>query len=209
MRIDPYHKSAKLYEMFIEPLMSDLRAIGMKMWPPKPGMFVLDVGCGTGTHVDLYQKAGCKTFGIDLSPAMLEVARKKLGSGANLLMGDGSQMPYRDGAFDLVVLSVALHEISGPTRSAEINESKRVLKKNGRILVIDYDAGPTRFPKGWMYRILIFFIELFAGFEHFKNYWDFLSRGGFPPLSAKHKLYAEKEKIVAKGNVGLFLLRLK
>ena len=208
MRRDRYG-NAKLYEIFIDPLMTDLRAVGMKMWPPRQGMLVLDVGCGTGAHLDLYQKARCESFGIDLSPAMLKVAKKKLHDRANLHMGDASQMPYRDRTFDLVVLSMALHQVPSAIRSAEIKESKRILKKNGRILVIDYHPGPMPFPEGWFYRILIFFIELFAGFEHFKNYWDFLTRGGFPPLSAKHELYTEKEKIVAKGNVGVFLLRLE
>ncbi|GAF88483.1 unnamed protein product, partial [marine sediment metagenome] len=79
MKVDPYKKNAKLYDTFIGPLTSGLRALGMKMFPPREGMAVLDVGCGTGIHLELYQKAGCNVYGIDQSPSMLQVARNRLG----------------------------------------------------------------------------------------------------------------------------------
>ncbi len=47
----------------------------MKVYPPKEGMLVLDVGCGTGTNLSLYHEAGCSVFGIDSSPAMLAEAK--------------------------------------------------------------------------------------------------------------------------------------
>ncbi len=66
MKIDPYKRVSKLYDTLFEPLNKGLRAIGMKMFSPKEGMVVLDVGCGTGIHLERYQKAGCQVFGIDL-----------------------------------------------------------------------------------------------------------------------------------------------
>ncbi len=205
---DPYGKSASRYDKLIEPLNAGLRVIGLKIWPPEPGMSVLDVGCGTGSHLKLYQEAGCQVFGIDISPSMLEMARRKIGGDANLQRGDGSRMPYRNGIFDLIILSMAIHEVSSETRSAILNESRRVLKNDGRILVIDYHPGPIQFPKGWQHKVLVTFIEFVAGLEHFRNYRNFLGRGGFPSLANEHKLYVEKEKIVSGGNLGVFLARL-
>ncbi len=209
MSKDPYRRSAKWYDTLFEPLNADLRKIGLKMWPPGPGMSVLDVGCGTGTHLGLYRQAGCEVFGIDSSPAMLEVARQKLGERATLQKGDASQMPYSNGTFDLVVVTLTLHEMPNPTRSAVMSEIKRVLKKDGRILVIDYHPGPIRFPKGWLFKGLITFIEFWAGREHFRNYRDFLANGGLPALSEQHGLCLVEAKIVTGGNLGLFLYCLE
>jgi demethylmenaquinone methyltransferase/2-methoxy-6-polyprenyl-1,4-benzoquinol methylase len=207
MKVDPYKKNAKLYDTFIGPLTSGLRALGMKMFPPREGMAVLDVGCGTGIHLELYQKAGCNVYGIDQSPSMLQVARNKLGDSANLYMGDASDMPYPDKKFDLIVMSTVLHEMPRAVRAAVINESKRTLKEEGRILLIDFHPGPIRPLKGWLYKSLITFVEFTGGREHFKNYRDFIANKGLPAIASAHGLSIDKKKIVSGGNIALFLLR--
>ncbi len=204
---DPYKKVAKLYDRLFEPLNRGLRGIGMKMHPPRDGMVVLDVGCGTGIHLEHYQKAGCHVFGIDLSPSMLQVARNRLGEGAKLYAGDASNMPYADKKFDLIILSTVLHEMPRAVRSAVIDESKRTLKDDGRILLIDFHPGPIQPLKGWLNKSIITFVEIAAGREHFKNYRDFLANKGLPGLISMHGLSIDKEKIVGGGNIGLFLLK--
>lgn len=169
-------------------------------------MSVLDVGCGTGTHLDLYQSAGCEVFGIDSSPAMLDVARHKLGPQAELHQGDAAHMPYENGTFDLVMVTLTLHEMPPQTRSAVLDEMTRVLKPGGRILVIDYHPGPLRFPKGWFTKALITIIEFLAGWEHFRNQRHFLRSGGAPTLADQHGLSISESKIVTGGNLGLYLL---
>lgn len=207
MKTDPYKKFAKLYDIFISPLTSGLRALGMKMFPPREGMAVLDVGCGTGIHLELYQRAGCKVSGIDRSPSMLQVARNRLGESAHLYLGDASNMPYPDKEFDLIIMSTALHEMPYAVRSAVINEAKRTLKEDGRILLIDFHPGPIRPLKGWLYKKIITFIEFAAGREHFKNYRSFIANKGFNTLISTHGLSVDEEKIVGGGNIALFLLR--
>ncbi|UCD37621.1 MAG: class I SAM-dependent methyltransferase [Fidelibacterota bacterium] len=207
MSKDPYRRSAKWYDALFEPLNAGLRQIGLKMWPPQAGLSVLDVGCGTGTHLDLYQQAGCQVYGIDSSPAMLEMARQKLGQHATLDLGDASQLPYPDGTFDLVMITLTLHEMLPATRTAVLSEIQRVIKKSGRILIIDYHPGPIRFIKGWLFKGLITLIELWAGRDHFRNYRDFLAHGGVPALSQRPGLLQAGAKIVTGGNLGLFLLR--
>ena len=206
MKIDPYKRTAKLYDTLFEPLNKGLRAIGMKLFPPKEGMLVLDVGCGTGIHLERYQKAGCKVFGIDQSPSMLQVARNRLGVSANLHMGDASNMPYSDNKFDLIIMSTVLHEMPSAVRSAVINESKRTLKEDGRVLLIDFHPGPIQPLKGWINKSIITFAEIAAGREHFKNYRNFMATKGLPALISTHGLSVEHEKIVSGGNIALFLL---
>jgi demethylmenaquinone methyltransferase/2-methoxy-6-polyprenyl-1,4-benzoquinol methylase len=177
------------------------------MFPPFEGMTVLDVGCGTGVHLELYQKAGCAVFGIDLSPSMLHVARERLGDSAQLHRGDASKMPYSDRTFDLIIMATVLHEMSGRVRSKVITESKRILKKDGRILLIDFHPGPFQPFKGWFYRSIITLAEVMAGREHYKNYRDFMANKGLSGLISSHELFIDNEKIVSGGNIALLLLR--
>ena len=206
MTLDPYRKIARRYDALIEPFIKGLRAASMKMVPSKEEMRVLDVGCGTGTNLDLYQKGRCKVFGMDRSPAMIGIARRKLGKRAELHLGDASHMPYSDGTFDLVIAFFALHEMLAPIRSRVVSESKRVMKKDGRILLVDYHSGPVRFPKGWILKMMITCVEMAAGQEHFRNYRDFLACRGVFPLITEHRLSVERKKIATGGNTGLFLL---
>jgi len=205
----PYHGSARWYDTFVGPVTHDLRAIGTKMTPIQEGMLVLDVGCGTGTTLGLYQQRGCQVFGIDTSPTMLKVARRKLGKRADLRLGDATRMPYSDGVFDLVTIVLALHEMPPPDRSAVLHEIKRVVRTDGRILLIDYHPGPIRFPSGWLSKMVITFFEVSAGGDHLRNYRDFLSHQGLPPLITNHQLAVDKKQIVGGGSLGLFLLSQK
>jgi ubiquinone/menaquinone biosynthesis C-methylase UbiE len=205
---DPYHKSARSYDKFIEPFNTIVRQIGLSMYPPQEGMRVLDVGCGTGTNLSLYHPAGCEVFGIDLSPAMVEMARQKLGDRAEIHLGNASQMPYEDNLYDLVTTMMTLHEMSDQIRFTVMSEMVRVVKSNGHILVTDFHPGPIRFPKGWMYKSIALFFEIAAGREHFKNYRQFLTNGGLPGLIKGSRLNVENKKIVSGGNLGIFLLSL-
>ena len=208
MNRDPYKKLAKFYDSFIEPFNTILRKIVLKMYLPKEGMRVLEVGCGTGTNLKLYQQAGCKVFGIDLSPSMVKVASEKLGEQADIKLGDASQMPYSDGSFDLVIAMLILHEMSGQIRLPVIAEMVRVLKQDGHLLLIDFHPGPILFPKGWLYKSIILFFEITAGREHFRNYRDFIAKNGLLPLIGTNNLSVEKEKIVSGGNLALYSVKL-
>jgi ubiquinone/menaquinone biosynthesis C-methylase UbiE len=206
MRKVAYSKSAGWYDAFIEPLVRTLRTTGLAIFPPRRGMSVLDIGCGTGSHLSLYQKAGCKTFGIDLSPAMLSVAQKKLGA---LILGNASRMPFPDESFDLVTATLAFHEMPAALRLPVMGEAKRVVKKNGRFLVTDYHPGPIHFPEGRFTKTLITCIESLASDDHSRNYRDFMANAGLAPLIDEIDLLVDKQKIVGGGTIGLYLLRPK
>jgi ubiquinone/menaquinone biosynthesis C-methylase UbiE len=207
MKEDPYKKSARIYDIFVEPFNKALRQIGMGMYPPVAGMNVLDVGCGTGTTLNHYQKAGCNVFGIDSSPAMLSVSKNKLCGRAELLLGDATKMEYPSDFFDMVIAMLTLHEMPDIIRSKVFDEMMRVLKKEGRILIIDYHPSTLKFPKGWMNKSVIFFFEIVAGFEHFNNFRNFIATNGIFGLAESRNLNIEKAKIVSGGNLGIYVLR--
>ena len=87
---DPYRFVARRYDKLFEPMNRGLRLLGLRMFRPKEGMSILDVGCGTGVHLELYQRYPCDMYGIDPSPAMIDVARRRLGDRAEFHLGDAS-----------------------------------------------------------------------------------------------------------------------
>ncbi len=206
MSDDSYRWVSKVYERFVDPLNNSLQAIGLKMFPPANGMAVLDVGCGTGTHLERYAAAGCRAFGIDVSPSMLERAKSRLGDQAELHLADASDLPFGDGTMDLVVVAMLIHELDEPTGTACLDEVARVVKPDGRVLAIDFRPGRLRFPKGRMLRGVSTLMELAAGRTHHRNFRRFMSAGGIPGVVGG-RFDIEEEKPVAGGNVSLTLMK--
>ncbi|MFC1481687.1 class I SAM-dependent methyltransferase [Candidatus Neomarinimicrobiota bacterium] len=204
---DQYKNIASWYDRIFEPLNSGLRNIGLKMYPPKAGMDVLDIGCGTGAHLRLYQKAECNIFGIDLSPAMLKVARQKLGDDADLKLGSATDTGFAENKFDIILSTTVLHEMSQQIRVDVLKEAKRILKTDGRILLIDFHSCPQKTLKGIYSKIIITIAEILAGREHYKNYRHFIKHGGLPGLVKTAGFDVEEQKIVSGGNFGIFLLK--
>jgi ubiquinone/menaquinone biosynthesis C-methylase UbiE len=204
---DSYGGIAGWYDVLVEPLVASLRRAALAMHPPRPAMRVLDAGCGTGAHLALYRAAGCASFGIDLSHAMLSVARNTLGRPARLCRADASRMPFPARVFDLVLFAMALHELAAPVRDAALEEARRVLRADGRILVLDYHAGPASFPLGWAYLAGILCVERAAGADHFRHRGEYIAAGGLPGLARRHRLAVDQCRVFRSGTFGLYLLR--
>ncbi len=201
-----YNRVARWYDLLFDRVLGDLRSIGKGMVPLSEGMTLLDVGCGTGAHLADYRDMGCDLYGIDPSSAMLEVARDRLGDAAHLCLGDASRMPYPDGSFDLVTISMVLHELDPAVRASVMSEIMRCLKSAGHLLAIDYHAGPARSLRGRLYRAVTFVVERLAGRRHYRGFRDFIRTGGMPHLADEHRLAIQKEKVVGGGNFGVYLL---
>jgi hypothetical protein len=84
----------------------------------------------------------------------------------------------------------------------------RLLKPDGQILLVDFHPEAGRSIKGRLTYYFISTIEFFAGWEHFRNSRDFLSRGGIPKLVKGQGLKIRKTFVVGNGNLGVYLLRL-
>jgi ubiquinone/menaquinone biosynthesis C-methylase UbiE len=207
MQDDPYRRVAGIYDKIFEPLNRGLREVGIRMYPLKPGQKILDVGCGTGVYLDLYRKYGCALYGVDTSRSMLDVAKARLGEDAELRLSDAKKIPYENDTFDLVLCMLVLHEIDPTTRMSVITEMMRVLKTDGRILLIDFHAGPARPLKGWLTKFVIYFSEIAAGRTHFRNYRHFISIYGLPTLIKDSRLSEVQRKVVAGGTLALHLVQ--
>ncbi len=204
---DAYRRIARWYDPTFGPVNAGLRGLGLKMLPPREGMNVLDVGCGTGIQLVAYQQAGCQVSGIDTSPAMLSVARRRLSEQAHLQLGDAARMPYPDGAFDLVLAATVLHEMGPEVRGTVLDEMKRVLRPDGRMLLIDFEVGPVRPLRGWLTKAVIATSESAAGRRHHRNYRNFMASGGLPTLFGDRGLSVDRCRIVSGGAIGVYLVR--
>ena len=98
------------------------------------GRRVLDAGCGSGPLSAMLRAKGAVVTGVDASPAMVELARQRLGGDADLRVADLSgPLPFADAEFDDVVASLVLHYLEdwgGP-----LSELRRVLRPGGRLMV--------------------------------------------------------------------------
>jgi ubiquinone/menaquinone biosynthesis C-methylase UbiE len=203
---DAYGRIARFYDTLLEPVNAPLRAIGWKLHPTNSSMTVLDVGCGTGGHLEAYVDSGAECFGLDASPAMLEQAAARLGDRAQLELGDATALPHKNASFDFVFTSLFLHELGNSVRKTALSEMARVVKPDGRILIIDYYVGSMR-AKGYLARSVSMVAERIAGRDHYRNWRTFLRSGGIATMAPKAGISIESEKVVAGGNLALWILR--
>lgn len=197
------------YDPIFEGMLGSLRVMAARVVPPRAGMKVLDIGCGTGAQLSIYQGGMCSVCGIDLSHPMLQVAKSKLGDQAVLSMGDALNLPCPDGEFDLVVSSLFIHQLNPDLRPVMLQEAVRVIKPGGQILIIDFHNQDGNAFLGKLTYAFIRCIEFFAGWEHFSNSRDFLSRGGLPRLAQDLGLIIRKSVLAGNGNLGVYLLSLE
>lgn len=103
---------------------------------PAPGEQILDVGCGTGNFSLELARLGVRVTGIDISEAMLAVARRKAeaeGLGVEFIKADAMRLLFAADSFDKVVSVTAL-EFAPDLREA-LKECYRVLRPGGRLVV--------------------------------------------------------------------------
>lgn len=110
--------------------------LALELFQPKPGMYVLDVGCGTGNFSIKLAKLGVKVVGIDISEEMLKIARekaKRLGLQIEFVKMDVYSLQFPSDHFDGVFSMATFEFIHEPKRAFE--EMMRVLKPSGHLLI--------------------------------------------------------------------------
>lgn len=124
----------------------------------KPGESVLDVGCGTGTLAIVVRRrvgATGNVCGIDASEEMIARSREKgrrAGIEIDFQNGLIETLPFPDGRFDVVLSTLMLHHLPRRLRRHGVGEMCRVLKPEGRLLVVDFGRTVQR-KKGFLARL--------------------------------------------------------
>jgi ubiquinone/menaquinone biosynthesis C-methylase UbiE len=158
---------------------------------------VLEVGVGTGRSLPFYP-AGVALAGVDLSPAMLAIARQRatdLGVEVDLRAGDAEALPFDDAAFDTVVCALSLCTIPDP--AAAIGEMERVLVPGGRLLLLDHVVStwpPVRAGQWLLERLTIR-----AAGEHFtRRQLPLVREAGFEVVEVERIKAGTVERVYAR-----------
>lgn len=99
------------------------------------GARVLDVGCGTGYLAARLADHGLDVAAIDLDPAMVALAGKRLAGRAEVAIASVTELPFPDASFDLVVSTLSMHHWADT--DAGLADIARVLRPEGRALIWD------------------------------------------------------------------------
>ncbi len=163
------------------------------------GKIALDLGIGTGLFTQILKDKGFKVIGIDISEEMLKIARKR---GFEVIKGDlNDPLPFEKESFDFIFSMTSIEFLKNPEKL--FFEVKRVLKKNGKFLLVTLNSLSLWALKR---RLRGFFIkdDLFkkAKFyspnslkKFFKNGWEILvckSATFIPPWNSNFPLFWEK-----------------
>ncbi len=104
---------------------------------------VLEIAIGTALNLPFYP-TGIRLTGVELSPAMIEVARRRageLGREIDLRLGDAEALEFADESFDTVICTYSLCTI--PDDRAAVREAKRVLRPGGKFIFAEHVRSPV------------------------------------------------------------------
>jgi ubiquinone/menaquinone biosynthesis C-methylase UbiE len=112
----------------------------------RPGSQILEVAPGPGyLAVEIAKRGHYAITGLDISRSFVEIATANAHRAAvkiDFQHGNGSAMPFADGAFDFILCRAAFKNFSKPLEA--MNEMHRVLKPQGRALIIDLRKDASR-----------------------------------------------------------------
>ena len=109
------------------------------------GRDILEVGCGTGLILDRVTQFSKSTIGLDLSPGMLEVAKRR---GLDVVEGSARALPFQDNSFDVIYSFKVLAHI--PDLAQVFDEMARVVRPGGHLILEFYNRHSLRW---WVRRV--------------------------------------------------------
>lgn len=199
---EEYENSSKHYDLILNPFLNHIRKAVVKWIITNQPKKILDVGCGTGKQISLLPN-NIDIVGVDISLPMLKIANKQVPN--KCIEADAVNLPFEDNEFDLIISQFALHEKNTKIIDAELNEINRVLKTNGKLLIVDFDYPKKRTILSRILGSGIHYIEKNAGEEHYENYKTWMKNGGLKKIISNIGWKIIENKPFYKGNVNLIV----
>ncbi|MEW6060894.1 MAG: class I SAM-dependent methyltransferase [Bacteroidota bacterium] len=153
----------------------------------KQPLKILDAGCGTATLTIMMKQrlADADITGIDGDRKILQIAQEKarnVGLKINLDYGFITQLPYESQSFDCGVCSLVLHHLTTENKQKALQELFRVIKPNGRLLILDFST-PHNFPMMMVTLAAQYFEETYDNFRG--RLLEFITKTGFVNLQVE------------------------
>lgn len=136
-----------------------VKTLAIRSLKIEPKSKVLDLCCGTGDLGRILKKIQptCDIVGVDFSPKMIEIARKKNPNITYWEM-DATNLPFEKNSFDYVIMGFGLRNIQ--EKNKVLQEVYRILKVKGEFLHLDF--GEQNFVTGIYDNIVLFLAKIFA-----------------------------------------------
>jgi ubiquinone/menaquinone biosynthesis C-methylase UbiE len=141
---------------------------------------VLEIGAGSGLNLPLYGRQVELVIGIDPSPRLLAMARRRAaaaGVRAELLQASAAAIPLADRTVDTVVMTWTLCSIPDPL--AALREMQRVLKPNGKLLFVEHGLSPEPWVECWQHRLTPVWRHVAGGCHLDRKMDDLVRSAGF------------------------------
>jgi len=151
---------------------------------------VLEIGVGSGLNFPLYGNEVKLVYGIDPSPRLLSIARRRAaasGIPVELLLGSATAIPLADDAVDTVVMTWTLCSIPDPL--AALREMRRVLKPDGNLRFVEHGLSPEPNVERWQHRLTPPWRRIAGGCHLDRKMDDLIRQAGFD-LTNLHEEYA-------------------
>ncbi len=144
---------------------------------------VLEVAVGTGLNLPLYPD-GTRVLGIDLSQAMLEIAKQRATDVVvELREGDAHALPFSDASFDTVICTFSLCNI--PDLDQAIAEMARVMRPQAKLVLVDHIRSAN---------VIVFAIQKAIEFVSIRMDGDHMTRRPSEHLAAHGLEVIERER---------------
>lgn len=203
--MDAYSRIAPFYDVctaaFLHKARKKLAAVCARLCVRR----VLDAGCGTGALTRMLGEEADLAVGMDISPAMLQIARNRRKKsdtpGAPLfVLADATAPPFAKRSFDAAIFALVLHE----TRADADAMLRAGFSLAPRLLVLEW-----RMPErnlDYLVSAWVPLVERLAGKEHYRSFRAFLRAGGIRGLARRNRAEVVLEQPLAGGALCLAVL---
>lgn len=167
----------------------------------------LDACCGAGTLSTYLCESGISVTGVDASPSMLAIAKKK---NAKVNFIEADLITYSpDEPFESAVIAFSIHEMPEDIRVNVWQNIKRVVKEGHPIILVDFTSTNRNDIASRISRKCMEYDEKNIGRHdpgHFENYKEFMEQGGTKSWLLKHNEKIIEERYFMWCNIGVFVV---
>ena len=161
------------YEYFREGQLSMVRKYELDLLRLRPGLRVLDAGCGRGEMLLACAREGAKVAGVDYSAAAIELTQQTLADvgDADVRRADLTALPWPDDSFDRVLCGDVIEHLDPEQTAPTLSEFRRVLRPGGMVLI---HTAPNRLFRSVAWPILRPLLRLAGAREAAQTVEDYL-----------------------------------